>query len=1058
MAFEDRIRLPTLNLIHRRPRLLSLLTGFVETRQRLITIYAPSGYGKSILLADFAQTTDLPVCWCSLEAADRDPASFLTLLAYSITDRFHEIKPDILLKIVERGDTQSSIRHFAELLGTVGPHIIIVDDYHKAVSASMTLALNRLLAQLPEKSTVVVAARGDLTLETGQIIDLLIAERATGLSEEELRFTPEELQLVMRKRFGRRIDLDRAEELAEATDGNIAQILLTGHISYADQVIGRLRQRLGDDREMIYRYLAEGVFDKQSPEFQRFLLHTAVLPDMTAELCNALLETKDAQSCIEELVRRDLFIAQIGAAFRYHDLFAEFLRAKLAEDEAIQRQVSMRAASLLVARSRIEEAISLYLSVDAWDEASALLEEKGAFFHNTGRALTLDNWLTHIPESELAQRPQLLLLRGQILNDDLGEPTQAMAFFERAEEEFLKRDDSVDAGVARIWQSVGLRMTGRPKEGLDLAKSGLDQLKALSADDQVIAWAIRNRGLAHWTAGDTTQALLDLRRALELFEALDDTYRVGMCHHDIGACLRRQGSVTAAEHHYTQALRIWEILGNANDLVNTLNNLGVSLSITGRHDEALHHFENSLDISLQIGAPRRAAFAQAGMGDTFLDRGEYERAVEAYASSSDFAREAGVRSLEVYNLVKVGEARLQQHDLARALELASQAREIAAENGLVYEEGLAAALQARIHVSRAEYAASFRLWQAALARLTQADVLEQAKVRLWWGYSLLLDTRTLAAFGQLQEAIRLALVMGELIRGLGPTVAETRPLMLHFLHRPDTPTGTRDSIRLLLAQCQEEKERSGPGLLVFTFGPPILIVSGERRQFGQRGKIRKTPEFLSYLLLEGRDSGSRWSEVAAAIWPDLGTDKASVNFHQTLKRLRDSFFEGHDYVIVRNDYYQVNPQHLEWCDALSFQRLFERATKASQEEALALQLELIELYQGEFLAGFELSQWGTAYRTYFENRFLQVVELAGEQLLQDGAPGEALMVIQKGLAQDFFREDLHRSALRAYAQLGLYDHLAAHYEELCETLKEEFDAAPDPATEQLYRQLMSAAK
>lgn len=1055
MAFEDRIRLPTLNLIHRRPRLLDLLTGFVEARQRLITIYAPSGYGKSILLADFAQTTDLPVCWCSLERADRDPASFLTLLAHSITDRFHEIEPDTLLKIVERGDTQSSIRHFAELLGNVGPHIIIVDDYHKAVSASMTLALNNLLAQLPEQSAMIVAARGDLTLETGQIIDLLIAERATGLSEEELRFTPEELQLVMRKRFGRRIDLDRAQELAQATDGNIAQILLTGHILHADQVIGHLRQRLGDDREMIYRYLAGGVFGKQPPELQRFMLHTALLPDMTAELCNALLETEDAQSCIEELVRRDLFIAQIGAAFRYHDLFAEFLRAKLAEDGAVQRQVSMRAASLLVARSRFGEAIPLYLSVGAWDEAATLLEEKGTFFHNTGRALTLDNWLTRMPQSELARRPRLLLLRGQILNDDLGEPALAMAFFERAEEEFLKGDDPVGAGVARMWQSVGLRMTGRPKEGLALAKSGLDQLEALSPDDQVIAWAIRNRGLAHWTAGDTPQALSDLRRALELFEALDDTYRVGMCHHDIGACLRRQGNITAAEHHYTQAIRIWEILGNANDLANTLNNLGVSLFVTGRYDEALQHFENSLDISLQIGATRRAAFAQAGMGDTFLERGEYERAVEAYASSSDFAREAGVRSLEVYNLVKVGEARFQQHDLAQALELASQARDIAAETGLVFEEGLATALQARIHVRRAEYAASHHLWQTALACLTRSDVLEQAKVRLWWGYSLLLDTRTLAAFEQLQEAIRLALAMGELIRGLGPTITQTRQLLLHFLHWPDIPAGTRDSIRLLLAQSQQKIERLGPGLLVFTFGPPALIVTGQRRQFSQRGRIRKTPEFLSYLLLEGQDSGCRWSEVAAALWPDLGSDKASVNFHQTLKRLRDGFFGRHDYITVRDDYYQVNPQYLEWCDALSFQKLFERATKASREEALDLQLELIELYQGEFLAGFELSQWGTAYRAFYEARFLQVVELAGEQLLGDGAPGEALMVVQKGLAQDYFREDLHRCAFRAYAQLALYDHLAVHYEELRKTLKRELGAAPDPATKELYQQLVA---
>jgi hypothetical protein len=47
-----------------------------------------------------------------------------------------------------------------------------------------------------------------MTLETGQILELLISEQAVGLSEVELRFTGEELQRVIRKRFGRQIDLE----------------------------------------------------------------------------------------------------------------------------------------------------------------------------------------------------------------------------------------------------------------------------------------------------------------------------------------------------------------------------------------------------------------------------------------------------------------------------------------------------------------------------------------------------------------------------------------------------------------------------------------------------------------------------------------------------------------------------------------------------------------------------------------------------------------------------------------------------------------------------------
>jgi DNA-binding SARP family transcriptional activator/tetratricopeptide (TPR) repeat protein len=1055
MAFDDRIRLPALNLIHRRSRLLDLLNEFIEADKRLITVYAPGGYGKSILLADFAQTTDLPVCWCSLEPVDRDPTSFLTLLAHSITDRFLDIEPNGLFKLIARGDTQASIHHIAESLAHVGPHIIIIDDYHKAVSAGMTLALNRLLEQLPATSTMVIAARGDMDLETGQIIDLLISERAAGLSEEELRFTGPELQRVMLKRFGRRIDLDTANEIAQATDGNIAQILLTGHITHTERIIGNLRQRLGDDRDVIYSYLAEEVFGKQEPGIQRFLLYTSVLPDMTAELCNELLEISDARSYIETLMHEELFITRIGMGFRYHDLFAEFLRGKLAEDEVAYRRASIRAAELLAGRQRYEEAVNLYLSVQSWTEAARLLEAQGTFFYDTGRALTLNNWLAEISEQELDQHPRLLLLKGKILNDDLGDPKQAMKFYQQAETTFRKHNDLVGAAETQVFRSAALRMTGQAKEALILAKTAFDDLTALKADDRLIAWAIRNRGIAYWIAGNLEQSLGDLRRALELFETVGDTYWTGMCHHEIGVCQKQQGNMSGAEHHYKQALRIWEALGNANDLANTLNSLGVCAYLRGDLNQALVRFKESLNIALQIGAVRRAAFAQAGIGDTYLADHRYEQALDAYELSTEFAQGAEVRSLEVYNTIKRGQCFFEKQDLAEALKLSNRAREIASETGLSYEKGLACVLQAKIYLRQGEYSISSDLFAEALTALAGNDILDETETRLWWGYSLLLDLRSSTALAQLQEAIRSTLTMGELLPRLGPTVRETQPLLLHFLYQTGTSAEMRDNIQLLLAQSPQRIEISRPSLQVFAFGPPTLVVAGERRQFSQRGKSRRLPEFLLYLILEGEGRGCRWSEVSAAIWPEVSPEKASTNFHQNVKRLRDVIFEVPDYIVVQDDYYQVNPLYFEWCDALAFDRLYVRASRFTPEEALSLQLEIIALYQGEFLAGFELEEWGSIYRARYEERFLQIVKLAAEQLLKHNESRQALIFINKGLAQDYFREELHRSAFKAYAQLGLYDQLKAHYAELCAAFEREFGVSPEPETGLLVKQLLS---
>jgi hypothetical protein len=64
-------------------------------------------------------------------------------------------------------------------------------------------------------------------------------------------------------------------------------------------------------------------------------------------------------------------------------------------------------------------------------------------------------------------------------------------------------------------------------------------------------------------------------------------------------------------------------------------------------------------------------------------------------------------------------------------------------------------------------------------------------------------------------------------------------------------------------------------------------------------------------------------------------------------------------------------------------------------------------------------------------------------------------VIHRGLAQDYFREELHRSAFNAYQQLGLYDQLEAHFSQANQVFLGEFGAPLDPETVQLYEQLMS---
>ena len=65
-----------------RPRLADRLTEALAGELTLVC--APAGFGKTMLLADWARRTGRPVAWLSLDAADNDPVRFWRHVAAAV--------------------------------------------------------------------------------------------------------------------------------------------------------------------------------------------------------------------------------------------------------------------------------------------------------------------------------------------------------------------------------------------------------------------------------------------------------------------------------------------------------------------------------------------------------------------------------------------------------------------------------------------------------------------------------------------------------------------------------------------------------------------------------------------------------------------------------------------------------------------------------------------------------------------------------------------------------------------------------------------------------------
>jgi LuxR family maltose regulon positive regulatory protein len=68
----------------------------------VVSVVAPPGYGKTMLLAQWAQRAGRPVGWISVDQPDNDPAVLLTYIAVAL-DRIEPIDPKVFRALASPG-------------------------------------------------------------------------------------------------------------------------------------------------------------------------------------------------------------------------------------------------------------------------------------------------------------------------------------------------------------------------------------------------------------------------------------------------------------------------------------------------------------------------------------------------------------------------------------------------------------------------------------------------------------------------------------------------------------------------------------------------------------------------------------------------------------------------------------------------------------------------------------------------------------------------------------------------------------------------------------------
>ena len=381
-----------------------------STGCRLVAITAPAGYGKSTFLAEWAASETRRVAWVSLDRFDDDPAALLVSLAsaYCLAGLG---PPDLVFDL--RGQSGSVVGRAAPRLATEFrtspiPFVFMLDDLHELQSAACHDVLGMVISAIPPGSALAAASRS----EQPHLPRLRAAEDALEFGVGDLALDATGAQQIFAH-----ADVSVTPELASAateqTEGWPTGLYLAALIAKDSQ--SEVRSVSGDDR-YVADYLYREALVGQPKTIQRFLRRTAVLDQLCAPLCDAVLESSAAAIELRRLEAHSLFVAPLDRQrqwYRYHALYREFLLGELRRTEpGIIATLHRRAADWYESNGFPALALEQLLQTDDWDHSVRLTAKLAPPMYMGGQLSTVQRWLATLGDANIERYPPLAVLAG----------------------------------------------------------------------------------------------------------------------------------------------------------------------------------------------------------------------------------------------------------------------------------------------------------------------------------------------------------------------------------------------------------------------------------------------------------------------------------------------------------------------------------------------------------------------------------------------------------------------------------------------------------------------
>jgi LuxR family transcriptional regulator, maltose regulon positive regulatory protein len=469
---------------------------------RVVGVTAPAGYGKSTLLAEWALAEDRPVAWVSLDRFDDDPSVLLRLLASAYV-RVSPGRTDLVADVSGVGGSvlgRGAPRLASAFRTSPAPFVLMLDDLHEMQSPACHDVMEVVISGVPRGSQVVAASRSEQPhlprrRASGDALEFLAGDLALDAAGAEQIFSQESVSLTG----------ELAAAVTERTEGWPVGLYLAALI--ARDSTGEAVAISGDDRYVTDYLYRESLM--QLPEStQQFLRHTAVLDQLCAPLCDAVLGESGAQQQLRSLEASSLFVIPLDRRrewYRYHALFREFLLGELRRVEPdIITKLHLRAADWYESNGSPAMALEHLLNTTERDRCVQLVTELTLPTYQAGQMSTVQRWLAALGDAAIEEYPPLAVLAGWIAvsSGQTAEAQRWAAILDAASFDLVPLDGTASFDSARAMLRTIMCPAG-PEQAMTDANLAVAQEPAWSVwRDQALCLC----GEAHLLTGDVDRA------------------------------------------------------------------------------------------------------------------------------------------------------------------------------------------------------------------------------------------------------------------------------------------------------------------------------------------------------------------------------------------------------------------------------------------------------------------------------------------------------------------------------------------------------------------------